>query len=91
MEQTSKRLTDPVKLFVGMEKAQHEALRRLAYEEHRSLADVVRQALTEFLARQSETMHGGRGDGAESPEDTPKKYAVTQRVYYTPFHARMGE
>lgn len=45
-----KKLEGPVTLFAAIEAAQHEALRTIAFREKRSLADVVRQALTEFIA-----------------------------------------
>lgn len=44
-----KKLEGPVTLFAAIEAKQHEALRAIAFREKRSLADVVRQALTEFL------------------------------------------
>ena len=44
-----KKLEGPVTLFAAIETKQHEALRAIAFREKRSLADVVRQALTEFL------------------------------------------
>lgn len=44
-----KKLEGPVTLFAAIEAKQHEALRTIAFREKRSLADVVRQALTEFI------------------------------------------
>lgn len=38
-------------LFAAIEAEQHEALRSIAFAERRSLADVVREALAEFLAQ----------------------------------------
>jgi len=46
-----KKLTSPVTLFAAIEAEQHEALRGIAFSERRSLADVVREALKEFLAQ----------------------------------------
>jgi hypothetical protein len=46
-----KKLEAPVTLFAAIEAAQHEALRSIAFAERRSLADVVREALAEFLAQ----------------------------------------
>lgn len=43
-----KKLGEPVTLFAAIEAEQHEFLRRVAYEEKRSLADVVREALQEY-------------------------------------------
>ncbi len=47
-----KKLEAPVVLFAAIEAEQHEALRTIAFSERRSLADVVRQAIGEFIARQ---------------------------------------
>jgi hypothetical protein len=46
-----KKLEAPVTLFAAIEAEQHEALRSIAFAERRSLADVVREALAEFLAQ----------------------------------------
>ena len=46
-----KKLEAAVTLFAAIEAEQHETLRTIAFTEHRSLADVVRQAIAEFLAR----------------------------------------
>ena len=47
-----KKLEAAVTLFAAVEAEQHEALRTIAFMEHRSLADVVRQAIAEFIAKQ---------------------------------------
>ena len=44
-----KKLEAPVTLCAAIEAEQHEALRTIAFRERRSLADVVRQALDEFI------------------------------------------
>jgi len=44
-----KKLESPVTLFAAIEAEQHAALREIAYTERRSLADVVREALSEYL------------------------------------------
>jgi hypothetical protein len=44
-----KKLDSPVTLFAAIEAEQHAALRGIAFDERRSLADVVREALTEYL------------------------------------------
>jgi hypothetical protein len=49
-----KKLEDPVTLFAAIEAGQHEFLRALAFKERRSLADLVREALTDFQ-RKKET------------------------------------
>lgn len=46
-----KKLEGPVTLFAAIEAKQHELLRTIAFREKRSLADVVRQALSEFTER----------------------------------------
>ena len=38
-------------LFAAIEAEQHQALREIAFSERRSLADVVREALTGFIAQ----------------------------------------
>ncbi len=47
-----KKLEAPVTLFAAIEEEQHEALRKLAFREHRSLADVVRDAIDLYLERE---------------------------------------
>lgn len=44
-----RKLETPVTLFAAVEAKQHEALRELAFKEKRSLADLVREALDEFI------------------------------------------
>jgi hypothetical protein len=51
-----KKLSNPVTLFAAIEAEQHDALRAIAFAERRSLADVVREALSEFIAQ-----HPARG------------------------------
>ncbi|PYM12288.1 MAG: hypothetical protein DMD81_24395 [Candidatus Rokuibacteriota bacterium] len=46
-----KKLAAPVTLFAAIEAEQHQALREIAFSERRSLADVVREALTGFIAQ----------------------------------------
>ncbi len=38
-----------VVLFASIERAQHDDLRYIAYKEARSIADIVREALNEYL------------------------------------------
>ena len=45
-----KKLESPVTLFAAVEEKQHAALRELAFREKRSLADLVREALSEYIA-----------------------------------------
>lgn len=44
-----KKLESPVTLFAAVEAKQHEALRELAFREKRSIADLVREALAEYI------------------------------------------
>ena len=48
-----KKLETPVTLFAAIESEQHEALRLLAFQEHRSIADIVRQAIDELMERRA--------------------------------------
>ena len=50
-----KKLGMPVTLFAAIEAEQHEALRTMAFQEHRSIADIVRQAIDEFIERQAKS------------------------------------
>ena len=45
------KLSEPVTLFAAIEAEQHQAHREIAFSERRSLADVVREALTGFIAQ----------------------------------------
>lgn len=47
----AKKLVSPVTLFAAIEQEQHQALRQLAFEQRRSLADVTRDALTQYINR----------------------------------------
>jgi hypothetical protein len=44
-----RKLGAPVTLFAAIKQDQHEALRRLAFAQRRSLADVTRDALTAYI------------------------------------------
>ena len=46
-----KKLEAPVTLFAAIETKQHEALREIAFEERRSIADLVREAITRFIEK----------------------------------------
>ncbi len=46
-----KKLAEPVTLFAAIESEQHQALREIAFSERRSLADVVREALSGFISQ----------------------------------------
>ncbi|HEX9727359.1 MAG TPA: hypothetical protein VGA37_02500 [Gemmatimonadales bacterium] len=56
----TKKLVAPVTLFAAIEQDQHEALRRLAFEQRRSLADVTRDALADYLARHAGALKAGK-------------------------------
>lgn len=53
-----KKLSSPVTLFAAIEQEQHEALRQLAFEQRRSLADLARDALAEYIQRHVESQRG---------------------------------
>ncbi len=46
-----RKLDAPITLFAAIEADQHEALRRIAFDEHRSIADVAREAIGEYLTK----------------------------------------
>ncbi len=46
-----KKLEAPVTLFAAIETKQHQALREIAYEQQRSIADVVREAIGKYVAK----------------------------------------
>jgi hypothetical protein len=46
-----KKMEAPVTLFAAIETTQHDALRSIAFEQHRSVADIVREAIGEYIAR----------------------------------------
>jgi len=48
-----RKLDAAVTLFAAIEAKQHEALREIAFKEKRSLADVVREALDEYVGRRT--------------------------------------
>lgn len=45
-----RKLEAPITLFAAIEQKQHEALRRIAFDERRSLADIVREAIDAFVS-----------------------------------------
>ncbi len=50
-----KKLESPITLFAAIEAGQHEALRTIAFKERRSMADVVREALDQYIQAQTGT------------------------------------
>ncbi len=42
-----------VVLFASISEAQHEALRYIAFKERRSIADIMREALEDYIQRKS--------------------------------------
>ena len=46
-----KKLEAPVTLFAAIKTAQHQALREIAFEERRPIADVVREAISHYIAK----------------------------------------
>ena len=55
-----KKLEAPVTLFAAIETKQHEALRQIAYGERRSIADVVREAISHYIAKRPGRQAGQR-------------------------------
>ena len=51
-----KKLEAPITLFAAIKAEQHEALRTIAFQERRSIADVVRQAINEFIRRRPKSL-----------------------------------
>jgi predicted nucleotidyltransferase len=47
----NRKLESPVTLYAAIEREQHEALRSIAFSERRSLADVARDALNQYIER----------------------------------------
>ena len=50
-----KKLKSPVTLFAAIESEQHEVLRRIAFDERRSIADVVREAIDRLVEAKHQT------------------------------------
>ena len=46
-----KKREGPVTLFAAIETKQHQALREIAFKERRSIADVVQEAISQYVAR----------------------------------------
>ena len=46
-----KKLKAPVTLFTAIETKQHQALREIAFKERRSIADVARDAINQYIAK----------------------------------------
>ncbi|GAI41335.1 unnamed protein product [marine sediment metagenome] len=49
-------------LYASIEKAQHDALRYIAYKEVRSIADIVREALNDYLRKREGKNDQRRGN-----------------------------
>ena len=47
----ARKLEAPVTLFAAIETEQHQALREIAFEQRRSIADVVREAISKYVAK----------------------------------------
>ena len=60
-------------LFAAIEAEQHEALRAIAFSERRSLADVVREALSGFISPSG-------GEGSETTPSPLERERVGVRV-----------
>jgi Arc/MetJ-type ribon-helix-helix transcriptional regulator len=69
-----KKLEAPVTLFAAIEAHQHEGLRVIAFRQRRSIADVVREAIDEFLQK-----HAGELKAARRAALNPKAAAEISR------------
>lgn len=49
-----KKLKERVILFASVERKQHDALRSLSFQTHRSIADLTRDAIKKYIAGQKE-------------------------------------
>ena len=50
-----RKLDTPVTLFAAIEEKQHEALRSIAFSERKSIADIAREALADYIERYRKT------------------------------------
>lgn len=46
---SEKKIKDPVTLFASIERDDHDSLRELSFLSHRSIADLTRTAIKEFV------------------------------------------
>lgn len=67
-----KKLQQPVSITTVLEHDQYEALRFLAYKEHRSLADLFRAAVEQLIAEKSEE-YAIPGRARTLPKAAPKR------------------
>lgn len=44
-----KKIKDPVTLFASIERNDHDSLRELSFLSHRSIADLTREAIKEYV------------------------------------------
>lgn len=61
------RLKGPITLFSAIETHQHDAIRKIAFRERRSIADVVREALDALIKTRSAKRRVARGAYALMP------------------------
>lgn len=55
-----RKIESPVTLFAAIEREQHERLRTAAFEERRSMAELVREALDQYLVKRGAKAAGSR-------------------------------
>ena len=58
---SGKKIKDPVTLFASIEREDHDSLRELSFLSHRSIADLTRDAIKEFVEENREK------EGKKSP------------------------
>jgi hypothetical protein len=56
-----KKLQAPITLFAAIEEKQHEALCYIGYKERRSIADVVREAISQYIKSRGEKRKAAGG------------------------------
>lgn len=74
-----RKLNRRVALVCGIEQAQHDAIRRIAYEERCSLADVVREAIDEYV-RSRKSIFLGRFDPARRAREKRRAREADERA-----------
>jgi hypothetical protein len=68
---SEKKIKDPVTLFASIEREDHDSLRELSFLNHRSIADLTRDAIKEFVEENL---------GKESKKASAKKQHKTARA-----------
>jgi len=67
----TKILDNPVTLFAAIEKEQHELLRRIAFEENKSIAEITREALDQYFEARGHERRTAMTAAVAGLEDSP--------------------